>query len=78
MALTKNDFLKLKELFYTRGELDERLKIFLTRDEFLTYMDKLMKELEIIRDEQTMTPSHTDLANLEERVEKIEQQTAAS
>ena len=37
-------------------------------------MDKLMKELETIRQEQILTPSHADLSNLEERVEKIEQQ----
>jgi len=61
MSITLNDISKLKT-------------IFLVKDEFFNYMDKLMKELETIRQEQILTPSHADLSNLEERVEKIEQQ----
>ena len=61
MSITLNDISKLKTIFLVKGE-------------FFNYMDKLMKELETIRQEQILTPSHADLSNLEERVEKIEQQ----
>jgi hypothetical protein len=36
-------------------------------------MDKLMKELETIRQELILTPSHSDFADLEERIIPLEE-----
>jgi hypothetical protein len=41
-------------------------------------MDKLMKELETIREELALTPSFTRFADLEERVEALEKQIVAT
>ena len=56
------------------NELEERISRLPTKDEFYKSMDRIMKELETIREEQILTPSHSDLANLEERVEILEKQ----
>lgn len=53
-------------------KLAEKLKYLPTKDEFYKTMDKIMKEIEAMRQELTLTPSHTDLATLEERIEPLE------
>lgn len=53
-------------------KLKEKLKYLPTKDEFYKQMDAIMKKLEAIRQELTLTPSHADLATLEERIEPLE------
>ncbi|MBI5356207.1 hypothetical protein HZB78_01175 [Candidatus Collierbacteria bacterium] len=80
--LTKDEFLKtidrLTSIFITKGEfleaIDRLERKFLGKDDFFMSMDKMMKELETIRQEQILTPSHADISNLEDRIEKVEQQ----
>lgn len=83
MALIKSDFTRIKNLVRLEiddaleqkleEKLEEKLGRYPTKDEFYTAMDKLMKELETIRQELTLTPSHSDLADLEERVVLLEE-----
>ena len=80
MALTKSDFNQLLKNFVTKAEfnsrldeLDEKIKFLPTKDEFYTSMDKLMGKLEKIEQELTLTPSHSDLADLEERIMPLEE-----
>lgn len=83
MPLTKSDFASFKKLIRLEiddalekkleEKLEEKLGRYPTKDEFYASMDKLMKELEAIREEQTLTPSHSDLADLEERVISLEE-----
>lgn len=61
-----------------KEELEEKLKHLPTKDEFYASMDRLMKELETIRQEVALTPSHSDLTDLEERVEILEKQVAST
>lgn len=91
MSLTKQDLNQLTKNFVTKTEfntrvdkleekiddLDEKIKFLPTKDEFYVSMDKLMKELSTIREELTLTPSFTQFADLEERVEALEKQIAA-
>lgn len=84
MTLIKSDFQAIKKL--VRLEIDEALEIKLekkleeklgrypTKDEFYAAMDKLMKELSTIREELALTPSFTQVADLEEKVEALEKQ----
>lgn len=67
-------FLPTKDEF---KDLEDRIKFLPTKDEFYVRMDKLMKELETIREELTLTPSFTRFADLEERVEALEKQIVA-
>lgn len=53
-------------------KLAEKLKYLPTKDEFYKTMDKIMKEIETMRQELTLTPSHADLATLEQRIEPLE------
>lgn len=83
MSLTKVDLQAIKKLVRLEVDdaleqkleqkLEEKLGRYPTKDEFYTSMDKLMKELETIRQELTLTPSHSDLADLEERVVSLEE-----
>ncbi len=84
MALTKKDINLLSEHFVTNSgfnfrldELEKRLKEEIkglpTKDEFYVSMDKLMGKLEKIEQELTLTPSHSDLADLEERIMPLEE-----
>lgn len=72
---TKDEFKDLEDrikFLPTRKEfkdLEEKVGFLPTKDEFYVRMDKLMKELETIREELTLTPSFTRFADLEERVE---------
>lgn len=59
-------------------DLEAKIKFLPTKDEFYISMDKLMKELSIIREELALTPSFTQVANLEERVEALEKQIHSS
>jgi polyhydroxyalkanoate synthesis regulator phasin len=88
MALTKKDIDLLSRYFATKTEFNSRLdelekklkaeiKFLPTKDDFYIQMDKLMKELSTIREELTLTPSFTQFADLEERVEALEKQIAA-
>jgi len=84
MALTTKDIDHLLKHFVTKAEfnfrideLEEKIKHLPTKDEFYASMDRLMKELETIRQELALTPSHSDLADLEERVENLEKQVVA-
>lgn len=58
-------------------KLEEKLKYLPTKDEFYKTMDKLMKELETMRQELTATPSHAEFAELEEKVDALGQKFAA-
>ena len=85
VALTKTDFLKLRQLFYTKVDLDEKLDNYPDRTEFnekfdkvFRTLDKVMGELEIIRDEVTLSASRATVEELEERVDKIEQRLSAA
>lgn len=85
MSFTKGDTGFLIKHFVTKTEFNERideLQKEVTRlpvkDEFYKSIDRIMKELETIREEQILTPSHSDLASLEERVEILEKQILRS
>ncbi|MBI3282630.1 hypothetical protein HYZ70_00965 [Candidatus Curtissbacteria bacterium] len=64
--VTKNDlhnavsriFDKFDELV-TKEEFEERIRLLPIRDEFLTWMDKLMGELKTIREEQIILSAHS-------------------
>ena len=84
MALTKKDIDLLSKHFITQpdfnfrlDELEKRLKEEIkglpTKDEFYVSMDKLMGKLEKIEQELTLTPSHSDFADLEERLIPLEE-----
>ncbi|MBI2309374.1 hypothetical protein HYU89_00560 [Candidatus Collierbacteria bacterium] len=84
MALTKKDIDLLSEHFVTKSEfnfrldeleerLDEKIKFLPTKDEFYVSMDKLMGKMEKIEQELTLTPSHSDLADLEKRIMPLEE-----
>ena len=68
---------KVDKLEEKIDDLDEKIKFLPTKDEFYASMDKLMKELSTIREELALTPSFTQFADLEERVEALEKQIAA-
>lgn len=88
MPLTTKDFDRIEKLIDRK--LDEKIKFLLTReefkeleakieflptkDEFYVSMDKIMKELSTIREELALTPSFTQVADLEEKVEALEKQ----
>lgn len=76
MALTKTDFAKIAKV--VGSLLDDKLKGFITRDEFLTYMDKILGELDTLRDEVTLSASKLSVEEINERVSKVEQQLAAT
>lgn len=85
MALTTKDIDHLLKHFVTKAEfnsrideLEEKIKHVPTKEEFYSSMDKLMKELETIRQEIALTPSHSDLADLQEKIEILEKQIASS
>ena len=91
MALTKSDFNQLLKNFVTKAEfnsrldeldekikgLDEKIKFLPTKDDFYSQMDRLIKELSTIREELALTPSFTQFADLEEKVETLEKQIFA-
>ena len=80
---TKDDFKELNtkiKLLATKDEfkeLEEKIEFLPTKDEFYVSMDKIMKELSTIREELALTPSFTQVADLEERVEALEKQIHA-
>lgn len=83
MALTSKDFSKIRDLVI--DVLDEKLNAYPSRGEFdkkfdkvYNALDKVMGELETIRDEVTLSASRVSVEELEERVVKIEQQVATS
>jgi hypothetical protein len=79
MALTKLDLNAIKKIVRLEVDdaleqkLEEKLGKYPTKDEFYISMDKLMKELETIRQELILTPSHSDFADLEERIIPLEE-----
>ena len=80
---TKDEFKELEEkikFLATKDEfkeLEEKIKFLPTKDEFYVSMDKIMKELSTIREELALTPSFTQVADLEEKVEALERQIHA-
>ena len=80
---TKDDFKELNtkiKLLATKDEfkeLEEKIEFLPTKDEFYVSMDKIMKELSTIREELALTPSFTQVADLEEKVEALERQIHA-
>lgn len=85
MALTKQDLDHLLKHFVTKSEfnsrideLEEKILHIPNKEEFYSSMDKLMKELETIRQEVSLTPSHSDLADLKERVGILEKQIVST
>ena len=72
---TKIKYLATKDEF---KELEAKIKFLPTKDDFYVSMDKIMKELSTIREELALTPSFTQVANLEERVEALEKQIHSS
>ena len=87
MSLTQPDLQKIKKLVRLEiddaleqkleekleQKLEEKLGKYPTKDEFYVSMDKLMGKLEKIEQELTLTPSHSDLADLEERIMPLEE-----
>ena len=87
MSLTKPDIKKIKKLVgleiddaleqkleeKLEQKLEEKLGKYPTKDEFYVSMDKLMGKLEKIEQKLTLTPSHSDLADLEERIMPLEE-----
>ena len=83
MALTKRDLNAIKEI--VRVEVDEALDIkleekleeklsgFITKGEFYKTTDKILGELSDLRDEVTLSASHAQADDLEERTAKLEQ-----
>jgi cell fate (sporulation/competence/biofilm development) regulator YmcA (YheA/YmcA/DUF963 family) len=92
MALTKQNLNLSTKIFVTKidfdtridrleekiDDLETRINHLPTKNEFYEAMDKIMGELQTIRDEQALTPSHSDLADLEEKIEVIEKQVLHS
>lgn len=92
MALTKKNPNQLAKNFVTKiefntridklewkiDELEAKITHLPTKNDFYEAMDKLMGELQTIREEQALTPSHSDLTDLEERIEIIEKQVLHS
>ena len=80
---TKDEFKELEEkikFLATKDEfkeLEAKIKFLPTKDEFYVSMDKIMKELSTIREELALTPSFTQVADLEEKVEALERQIHA-
>lgn len=67
--LTQKDLDEIEEI--VEGKLGEKIKILPTKNEFFSKMDEVMKELETIRDEQTII-SH-QVSDHGERLEKLEE-----
>lgn len=84
MTLIKSDFQAIRKLVRLEidealeqkleQKLEEKLGRYPTKEEFYVAMDKLMKELSAIREELALTPSFTQVADLEEKVETLEKQ----
>jgi len=77
MALTQNDFSKLRKIFATKFDLKdleknlkEQINGLPTKKEFYDKMDKLMAELIKGREEIELLPSK--VSDHEERITKIE------
>ena len=83
LLATKDEFKELEakiKLLATKDEfkeLEAKIEFLPTKDEFYVSMDKIMKELSTIREELALTPSFTQVADLEERVEALEKQIHA-
>lgn len=56
-----------------RKEINEKLNLLPTKDEFFTRMDKVMGELQTIREEQLLLSAKS--SNHEDRITVIEQKT---
>ena len=66
MALTKRDFDTIKQI------LQLELAKFMTKDDFYKTIDKVMSELSNLRDEVTLSASHAQVSDLDERTEALE------
>lgn len=82
MALTKRDLNLIREVVHEEidrsfdnkldGKLNEKLSGFITKDEFYKMADKILSELSDLRDEVTLSASHSSVEDLGERMTKIE------
>lgn len=66
MALTKRDFDTIRQI------LQLELVKFMTKDDFYKTIDKVMSELSNLRDEVTLSASHAQVSDLDERTEALE------
>jgi hypothetical protein len=66
MALTKRDFDTIKQI------LQLELAKFMTKDDFYKTIDKVMSELSDLRDEVTLSASHAQVSDLEDRTAELE------
>lgn len=88
VALTKQEIDALIKLIRVEVDealdraLEEKLRKHLqhlpSKDEFYRSMDKIMKELETMRQEFAATPSRTEFTELEEKVDALGQKFAAA
>ena len=76
MTLTQKDLDAIKDLIGVvvdeklEEKLEEKLKYFPSKEEFFSRMDEVMKELKIIREEQTVL-SH-QVSDHNDRITKVE------
>jgi hypothetical protein len=63
--------IRMRDVFATKEELDERLGHLPTKDEFYQENDKLMKELKDLRDEVSTSTYRT--SDNTDRIEKLEE-----
>ena len=79
MALTDKDLIAIKQLL--RDEIDqalekkleEKLRIFPTREEFFSHMDEIVTELKAMR--QELTIQGHQVRNQEDRISNLEETT---
>lgn len=69
MVLAQKDFDQIEEL--VREIIDEQAKHLPSKEEFFSTMDKVMKELEAIRQELVLTNHH--LSDHEDRISSLEE-----
>ncbi len=80
MAITQEDITQLKFVFGTKDDFEElsekfeelakKIDLLPTKDDFFTKMDKVVDELETMRQESTVG-SH-QISDYEDRIEKLE------
>ena len=55
------------------AKFNEKLKNFITKDEFYKMADKILSELSDLRDEVTLSASHASVDDLQDRTSALEQ-----
>lgn len=70
--LTQKDFDEIEEII--DKELEKKIKILPTKDEFYNKMDELMGEVKVIREEQAVISGYKNqLEDHETRITKLEE-----